>query len=1332
MINIWVILIISLLYMVGLFLIATFTEKRNIKISPIVYTLSLAVYCTSWTFYGSVGKAATSGLIFLTIYLGPTLAIILWWIILRRMVRIKNTYKITSLADLISIRYDKSRGIAVIVTLITFAGSIPYFAVQIKSILSTFEVIAKPGSAGSFLSSNSFGLFIVILLILFTILFGVRKLAPTEHHKGMVMMFAVESIVKLLSFLAVGIITTFVFFDGFDQIFNFLPQESLQTLFRVSEENSNPYITWMSWLFLSMTAIQFLPRQFHLAVVENEDEKHIRTAMWLLPLYLFLITIFVIPIAGAGILSGLPIEKADTFVLDLPIIQNNPALALLVFIGGFSAATSMIMVSTMTISTMVSNHLILPFTKNNTISIIIKKRILQVRWLVVVLVIFMGFFFQKLIGDSQILVNIGIISFAAIAQFAPTIIGGLFWKRGNKAGAYLGLISGCLIWIFTMVYPILANAGWLSAQILNNGLFGISFLKPEQLFGFSGLDPISHTLFWSMFFNISLYFLGSILFQQNISEQFIAEDIFSILTSKSAQSLSPQKEHFLLSEKIRVVEIFLNEYLNPKETKIKIQKCLELCQIENKKKISITELVEFHHEVEKVLASVIGAAAAREAFQNTIQLSNSETTEISQVYSEILTKLKIPITEIKRKIEYYQEREELLIAHGKEIKQKSQERDQLLKAKQETEQALKQSETDFIRFFESVPIGLFRSTPSGQLININETFVHLLGYANKNEVLQTNALDLYVNPNDRQKWQEIIQNLDKDYETIVLLKRKDGSTFWAELKYKAFSNLKSEVQFYDGTVEDISEKIQHDKEQTAKFEISEALQHSETPENMIPVFLEKTLKLLPANSALMSFVESSEIDWVLCTENAFSTQILTTSKFFDLRTRRELTNINENKIYQRNYQEHILFDTLGFLDVDFLAGIPLGFEEGKIGVAWIGRKERFSEDDIRLLGIISEIVQSNIHQAILHKQTQKRLENVQALHKIDLAIASSLDLRLTFDVLLSQVIEQLNVDAADILLYDPSIRSLEYAAGKGFFSDVLKSTFINLNEGYAGIAASNRNIISVPDLREDTGGLPRDTILDKEHFITYFGVPLIAKGQVQGVLEIFNRSKLSPDNEWTNYLETLAGQAAIAIENALLFEDLQNTNRNLFQAYETTLEGWARALDLRDKETEGHTQRVTEMSIKLAKKYGVSKDSLEHIRRGALLHDIGKMGIPDKILLKPGPLDEEEWIIMKKHPVYALRLLAPIPFLENALDIPYCHHEKWDGTGYPRQLEGKEIPIAARIFSIIDVWDALCSNRPYRPAWTKEKALSYISEQSGKHFDPKIVQAFIQLYPEKF
>jgi PAS domain S-box-containing protein len=360
-------------------------------------------------------------------------------------------------------------------------------------------------------------------------------------------------------------------------------------------------------------------------------------------------------------------------------------------------------------------------------------------------------------------------------------------------------------------------------------------------------------------------------------------------------------------------------------------------------------------------------------------------------------------------------------------------------------------------------------------------------------------------------------------------------------------------------------------------------------------------------------------------------------------------------------------------------------------------------------------------------QIQTQLQHLNALNTIETAIASSLDLDRALSVLLEQVITQLGVDAADILIFNEDTQTLEYSAGRGFRTDVLQKTRLHLGEGFAGRSALERREIHIPDVMKAGGDLANTLQKKAERLVAYYALPLLAKGQLKGVLEIFHHTQYEMENELQTFLKTLANQAAIAIDNLELFKELQLTNLELILAYDTTLEGWSHALDLRDKESEDHSARVTELTLFLAKKIGFSDEELVHIRRGALLHDIGKLGIPDSILLKPGALTEQERASIQKHPLYAYEWLSPIAYLRPALDIPYCHHEKWDGSGYPRGLKGEQIPLAARIFAVVDVWDALTSDRPYRSAWSKKEALKYIQEQSGKHFDPEIVEHFLKV-----
>ncbi len=409
------------------------------------------------------------------------------------------------------------------------------------------------------------------------------------------------------------------------------------------------------------------------------------------------------------------------------------------------------------------------------------------------------------------------------------------------------------------------------------------------------------------------------------------------------------------------------------------------------------------------------------------------------------------------------------------------------------------------------------------------------------------------------------------------------------------------------------------------------------------------------------------------------------------------------------------------------AGIcmPILSDEKKIGVLFISvpAPREISPAQIKLLSSLAEMTGAALYRMRLHEETERRLRNVQAFHEIDQAITASLDLSIILDILLNHVAAQLGVDAATVLLFRPYQNILEWTAKIGFRTKS-KQASVPLHGSLAGKVILERHNIQILDLEQYPQKNQTAALWANEEFKSYIGVPLIVKGEIKGVLEVFNRQPLTPNPEWLDFLNTLAGQAAIAIENTQLFTNLQRANQELSIAYDATIEGWAHALDLRDKKAEGHTLRITEMTTMLALKMGMNERDLLHLRRGALLHDIGTMGVPDTILLKPGKLSAEERRAIQQHVQFAYDMLFPIRYLRPALDIPYCHHEWWDGSGYPRGLKGEEIPLAARIFAVIDVWDALLSDRPYRAAWTSKKTLKYIKDLAGKQFDARVVEAF--------
>ncbi len=413
-------------------------------------------------------------------------------------------------------------------------------------------------------------------------------------------------------------------------------------------------------------------------------------------------------------------------------------------------------------------------------------------------------------------------------------------------------------------------------------------------------------------------------------------------------------------------------------------------------------------------------------------------------------------------------------------------------------------------------------------------------------------------------------------------------------------------------------------------------------------------------------------------------------------------------------------------------GIPLVMKEKVIGFLTIGNRDpgAYTALHIEIARGFAQQAAVAIENARLFGGMQQQLKRLSALRQIDQAIASNMNLHDTLDTLLEQVIELQSVDAADVLLIVPESQSLEYVAGRGFRSPVFTDPSLRSRQGLRVNDLPESGLVSIPDLSNPPVNFSCPAMLAEEQFCSYAAVPLKAKGQLLGVLEVFQRNPLKQDAEWIGFLETLAGQAAIAIDNRLAFEKLTQSNAELEKAYDQTIEGWASALEFRDGETDGHSRRVTEMAVLLAKRMGIQGQELVSLRRGALLHDIGKIGVPDVILRKPGPLNDDEWEIMRTHPAISLELLSRITFLKDALDIPGSHHERWDGSGYPKGLRGEEIPLAARIFAVVDVWDALRSDRPYRKAWPTEEVKAYLQQQAGAQLDPRVVEAMLELLEE--
>ncbi len=521
-------------YLGVLFLLAYIGDRQaekgalGILGSPAVYTLSLAVYCTSWTFYGAVGSAARNGLEFLTIYIGPTLVMMGWWFVLRKLVRVSKAQKITSIADFISARYGKSASLSAIITLIALVGITPYIALQLKAVAASFDAFTSPDSwspvsgveAGSIMADT--GLWVAFLMATFVILFGTRNLGADERHPGVVVAIAVESIVKLLSLGAIAAFVVYGLHDGLQDMFARSSwNEGVQRLYTFNEGFE---YRWIALTFLSAAAMICLPRQFQVAVVENSDERHLATASWLFPLYLLLVSLFVLPIAISGLTQLPETANPDLFVLSLPLAAGQNGLAILAFIGGLSAATSMVIVASIALSIMISNHLVTPillrlpyFSGPNAGDM--RWTLLLVRRLSIIAILTLGFIYYRVTSAANPLASIGLISFVGVAQFLPALIGGIYWSGGTRVGATVGLLVGFAMWLYTLLLPSLAGAGWAFGDIVANGPFGIEMLRPAMLFGITGWDPLVHGLFWSLSFNLALYVLVSVISRQSPLEQ---------------------------------------------------------------------------------------------------------------------------------------------------------------------------------------------------------------------------------------------------------------------------------------------------------------------------------------------------------------------------------------------------------------------------------------------------------------------------------------------------------------------------------------------------------------------------------------------------------------------------------------------------------------------------------------------------------------------------------------------------------------------------------------------------------------------------------------------
>ncbi|QTR51013.1 sensor histidine kinase [Candidatus Thiothrix anitrata] len=631
----------SFAYLVLLFAVAWVGDKRaaqgrSIIASPWVYALSMAVYCTAWTYFGSVGRAANAGVWFLPIYLGPMLAMVLAWIVVRKMIRIAKTYRITSIADFIGSRYGKSPLLAGLVALITLVGIVPYIALQLKAIASGYALLTTPSGAQILPAAHWWAdstLYIALVLAGFTIVFGTRHLDSTERHEGMVAAIAFESIVKLVAFLAVGVFVTYVMFNGVTDIFaQAMAQPDLAALLQFDQGKPFAYSQWFALTLLAMLSVIFLPRQFQVMVVENVDERHLKRAVWVFPLYLLLINLFVLPIALGGLLYfGNEQSNPELFVLSLPLAHGELALALFVFIGGLSAATGMVIVEAIAVSTMVCNDLVMPlllrtarFAGRGDVT----RLLLTIRRVAILGILLLGYVYFHLAGEAYALVSIGLISFAAVAQFAPAVLGGMYWKHGTRRGVLVGLLLGFGLWTYTLMLPSLAKSGWMDAGFLETGLWELAWLKPEQFLGLQGLDNLTHSLFWSLFANVSAYVLVSLSSRPSAAETsqaLLFVDVFE-------RTASTNPVFWQGRAKVSDLQALLVRFLGENKTQSLLTQYAQRVNVTHIAHIPANAaLVQF---VETQLTGAIGSASARVMVASVVEEEALELDDVMRILEE--------------------------------------------------------------------------------------------------------------------------------------------------------------------------------------------------------------------------------------------------------------------------------------------------------------------------------------------------------------------------------------------------------------------------------------------------------------------------------------------------------------------------------------------------------------------------------------------------------------------------------------------------------------------------------------------------------------------------
>ncbi len=695
MVSLYAVVSLLILYGISQFLIARWGESRSVlarkfKRSPTTYALSLAVYCTAWTYYGNVGQASTQGISHISLFFGSTLAFVFFTPLFKRMVRIKQAYHSTSIADFISTRYNNSQFLAALITSLCLLGIIPYISIQLKAVITSFQVLVTYSSNSLPIILPYLDIIVVVLMSVFTIAFGVRRLDPTERHSGMMLALASESLFKLFGFLVASFFICFVIFNGLSDVFNQVSANISQDS-RFAVFSQPPAIShWLASMTLGIVGVVALPRQFHVGIIECSHESQLDRARWLFPLYLLLINVMVLPIAMAGTILFPEANSADLVMIEIPASYDHSMVAILVFLGGFAAATGMIIVSIMTLSTMTTNHIVIPIIEYIPRLQFFRRYILYMRWVAVIFLLLWGALYYRLIGDSAMIVKIGSISFVAIAQLLPALIGGILWSKGRLIGAIAGITSGTVIWLYTSLLPSIIHSGWVNTKVLSQGAFGQLWLRPEQLFGLPIESTVGHSLFWSLLVNICLYVLLSEYKQETDVEVLKHSEKF-ILVGAGQESSHYQSQNIIanivLEQKLRLLSQLVNRYLPKDKADKKLVSCCTKCHLNGKISIDVFQLSQLKSQVTHMLAGIIGMAASNRAIQSIELFNDQEKQQLNSAYSDILAKSQLSPEELLQKVDFYQEKRDLLQDHAnmqaQTIQQLKDEQQQTALAKQQ-------------------------------------------------------------------------------------------------------------------------------------------------------------------------------------------------------------------------------------------------------------------------------------------------------------------------------------------------------------------------------------------------------------------------------------------------------------------------------------------------------------------------------------------------------------------------------------------------------------------------------------------------------------------------